>query len=149
MLLWKKIERRDKIGLLACAAIILKSAQHDEMPPVNLVAAINSVEQHVADGANVEIGSFRDDPVVVLIWDEGSLAVWCVPEVRRHRLESIALGYGLSEAIRAGGTSIDLFCDSLPVYEMAKELGFVSFSDDQDLEECLLYQVEKEVSRVY
>ncbi|XZE21064.1 hypothetical protein SH449x_000957 [Pirellulaceae bacterium SH449] len=148
MLTWKKIERGDKIGLLGCAAIMALSAEYDEMPPANLLAAINAIRNHVGDGANVEVGSFRDDAVALIIWDTDAIAVWCLPEVRRHRLESIALGYALHQAIRAGATSIDFFADNRTIYDMAIDQGFIAFNEN-DLEEPLLYTVEKEVNHVY
>ncbi len=147
MIICKKVGPKDHVGRLACAAIMSRSAEHDDVQPTSIEAMANTIELSFDCGATIELGTFRDEPVAVITYDHSMVTVHCLPEVRQHQLHFIALQYGVNEVKRQGGSFLTFWPESLDLFHYAKELGFRPYLDDEEecLDESMYLRIREEV----
>lgn len=132
MITWKKIDFNDSLGLLACAALIARSAQVDGVNPKTIEGAVNSLKRYMAFGADIAVGFVNDQPVLLASWWNIAVAIHVAPEGRKEELQRAALGYAVEQTKPLMPTSLVFFAENMDHYQYAIDFGFSSTAENDD-----------------
>lgn len=131
MLNWENVPPTDLLKRWAAIGIVAAAMDYDGVRPGGIETATNSINELVNCGCQLEIGSFRDNPVAVVCYDSFDLTVHVLPYVREHQLEWIALNHAVGQSRRLNGDyPKSFYAENQVIYEAALQLGFLRPEDE-------------------